>query len=97
MKGGQGEGGNNIVNIYSIFSGIGGNGSLRMVTVGELRLDIFVTEYALEALRGRYSYTEEGGWKKVIKEAQCEQLDFMSAERTFRLAVTREIQTEVTE
>jgi hypothetical protein len=62
----------------------------------ELRMDVYIKDSAQESLRGRYSYSTKSGWKKTEKDPLCQQLDFMMSERTFRFAINKEVETDVT-
>lgn len=53
------------------------NQYFRIVSENELRMDLYIKDFAPEQLRGRYSYSNISGWKKVNKTPLSEQLDYM--------------------
>lgn len=83
------------INIYHELSLNNAANTLRMTQQDELRLDLYVKEGVAEGLRGRYSYSAQNGWKKTEKVPLCTQMDFIFSERAFRLAINREVETDV--
>lgn len=82
---------NNGVNFYrDIQREHKGNNSFHMISFSEMRLDVNIRN---GDNAGRYSYELGKGWTRTRKENLIrEEFDIMLAQRTFRLAVKKEVE-----
>lgn len=69
---------------------------LRLVHENEIRVDIHMDESRTHPLQpGRYTYSTFNGWRYIRKSQLSQQVDLMTNELPFRLAVNREIETKI--